>query len=330
MNPRHRVPSNGECLSRTVAALGGIAASPIPPTSRVLRLRSRCRTPWPRCWCSATTAPRPRPAPTSPSARWHVRSHQAGRHGGGGGRHRVDRPGGRHHHGARRLRRRRPVRHRAAHSRASRGAAPTSCRSCPTASGTATTSVPPASRPPRAAGASLVITCDCGITALETVRAARAAGIGVVITDHHLPGAELPPALAVVDPAAGRRHVGRHSLCAAAASPSSWCRRSCPRSGSRPTCRYYLLDLVALATVADVVPLRRREPDSRQARPEAAGRLALARGPRAGPDRGLATRELRAGHCGFVLGPRLNAAGRIGDATDGLRLLLTDDEAEAD
>ena len=49
-------------------------------------------------------------------------------------------------------------------------------------------------------GVSLVITCDCGITAVDTVRAARAAGIGVVVTDHHLPGAELPPALAVVDP----------------------------------------------------------------------------------------------------------------------------------
>ena len=52
----------------------------------------------------------------------------------------------------------------------------------------------------KAAGASLIITCDCGITALDTVRAARRPGIGVVVTDHHLPGAELPQALAVVDP----------------------------------------------------------------------------------------------------------------------------------
>ena len=50
------------------------------------------------------------------------------------------------------------------------------------------------------AGASLVITCDCGITAYETVAAARGAGIDVIVTDHHLPGERLPPALAVIDP----------------------------------------------------------------------------------------------------------------------------------
>src|SRR5260370_7444478 len=49
-------------------------------------------------------------------------------------------------------------------------------------------------------GAGLIITCDCGITAVESVRAARAAGIDIVVTDHHLPGDELPPATAVLDP----------------------------------------------------------------------------------------------------------------------------------
>src|SRR5205823_11723821 len=49
-------------------------------------------------------------------------------------------------------------------------------------------------------GARLIITCDCGITAVAAVRAARAAGIDVIVTDHHLPGDELPPASAVLDP----------------------------------------------------------------------------------------------------------------------------------
>src|SRR2546430_17717637 len=48
--------------------------------------------------------------------------------------------------------------------------------------------------------AGLIITCDCGITAVDAVRAARAAGIEVIVTDHHLPGDELPPASAVLDP----------------------------------------------------------------------------------------------------------------------------------
>src|SRR5918996_1219530 len=65
----------------------------------------------------------------------------------------------------------------------------------------------------RAAGASLVITCDCGITAVETVREARAVGIAVVVTDHHLPGDELPPAAAVVDPQRPDDSSGLTTLC---------------------------------------------------------------------------------------------------------------------
>ena len=85
----------------------------------------------------------------------------------------------------------------------------------------------------RAAGASLVITCDCGITAVETVREARAAGIGVVVTDHHLPGDELPPASRGSGPAAAGRRLRALAGSAAPASPSSWSRRWCRRSISR-------------------------------------------------------------------------------------------------
>jgi single-stranded-DNA-specific exonuclease len=181
----------------------------------------------------------------------------------------------------------------------------------------------------RAAGASLVITCDCGITALETVRAARAAGIGVVITDHHLPGAELPPALAVIDPQRADDTSGANTLCGTGVA-FKLVQALVPALGLSPNLPYYLLDLVALATVADVVPL---VGENRILVKHGLRLLSESRWPgvralvRTG---GLAARELRAGHLGFVLGPRLNAAGRVGDATDGLRLLLTDDEVEAE
>jgi single-stranded-DNA-specific exonuclease len=178
------------------------------------------------------------------------------------------------------------------------------------------------------AGASLVVTCDCGITAVDTVRAARAAGIGVVVTDHHLPGAELPPALAVVDPQRADDTSGARALCGTGIA-FKLVQALVPALGLPPNLPYHLLDLVALATVADVVPLvgenrilvrhgLRLLADSRWP-----GLRALVAAS------GLQGKELRAGHMGYILGPRLNAAGRVGDAAEGLRLLLTDDPAEA-
>jgi single-stranded-DNA-specific exonuclease len=177
-------------------------------------------------------------------------------------------------------------------------------------------------------GASLVVTCDCGITAVEMVRAARAAGIGVVVTDHHLPGPELPPALAIVDPQRSDDTSGARALCGTGIA-FKLVQALVPALGLPPNLPYHLLDLVALATVADVVPL------------VGENRILVRHGLRLlGESRwpgiralveasGLGGRELRAGHMGYVLGPRLNAAGRIADAADGLRLLLTDDPAEA-
>ncbi len=177
-------------------------------------------------------------------------------------------------------------------------------------------------------GASLVVTCDCGITAVETVRAASAAGIGVVVTDHHLPGPELPPALAIVDPQQPDDRSDARTLCGTGVA-FKLVQALVPALGLPPNLPYYLLDLVALATVADVVPL------------VGENRILVRHGLRLLAESrwvglhalvgavGLAGRELRAGHMGYILGPRLNAAGRIGDAADGLRLLLTDEPAEA-
>lgn len=181
----------------------------------------------------------------------------------------------------------------------------------------------------RRAGVSLIITCDCGITAVDTARAARAAGIGVVITDHHLPGEELPPALAVIDPQRPDDTSGATTLCGTGVA-FKLVQALVPALGLSANLPYHLLDLVALATVADVVPL---VGENRILVKHGLRLLGESRWPgvrallRTG---GLAEREIRAGHLGFVLGPRLNAAGRIGEATDGLELLLTDDEGRAE
>jgi single-stranded-DNA-specific exonuclease len=180
----------------------------------------------------------------------------------------------------------------------------------------------------QAVGASLIITCDCGITANDTVLAARAAGIGVVITDHHLPGDELPAALAVVDPQRPDDHSGARSLCGTGVA-FKLVQALVPAIGLPPNYPFHLLDLVALATVADVVPLMG---ENRVLVKHGLRLLGESRwvGLRALIDAcGLGRKEIRAGHLGFILGPRLNAAGRIGEARDGLRLLLTDDPAEA-
>src|SRR3954468_8796485 len=180
----------------------------------------------------------------------------------------------------------------------------------------------------KAAGASLVITCDCGITAYDTVLAARSAGIDVVVTDHHLPGERLPPALAVIDPQREDDTSGANQLCGTGIA-FKLVQALVPALGLPPNLPYHLLDLVALATVADVVPL---QGENRILVKHGLKILHESRWPgiRALLDAtGLSGKEIKAYHLGFILGPRLNAAGRVGDATDGLKLLLCDDPAEA-
>jgi single-stranded-DNA-specific exonuclease len=180
----------------------------------------------------------------------------------------------------------------------------------------------------RAAGAGLIITCDCGITALDAVDMGRAAGIEVVITDHHLPGPTLPRARAIVDPQREDDTSGLGSLCGTGIA-FKLVQALVPELGLPANLPYHFLDLVALATVADIVPL---VGENRVLVRQGLKLLSDSRWPgiraliRAS---GLEGREIRAGQVGFILAPRLNAAGRVGDANDGLRLLLTDDEAEA-
>ena len=176
--------------------------------------------------------------------------------------------------------------------------------------------------------AGLVITCDCGITAVAAVRAAREAGIDVIVTDHHLPGDELPSASAVLDPRRPACPSQDKDLCGAGVA-FKLAQALMPALGQSSNLPLHFLDYVALATVADVVPLTGENrilvrhglkmlADSRwtglRALVEAAG---------------LAGRPIKAGHVGFILAPRLNAAGRIGEPAEGLRLLLADDPTEA-
>jgi len=180
----------------------------------------------------------------------------------------------------------------------------------------------------QAIGAGLIITCDCGITAVEAVAAAKRAGIQVIVTDHHLPGPALPPADAVLDPQRPDDHSGATNLCGTGVA-FKLVQALVPPLGLSPNLPLHLLDLVALATVADVVPL---VGENRILVKHGLKLLADSRwvGIRALVETaGLSGRAIRAGHVGFILGPRLNAVGRIGDAAEGLKLLLSDDATEA-
>jgi single-stranded-DNA-specific exonuclease len=180
----------------------------------------------------------------------------------------------------------------------------------------------------RAIGARLIITCDCGITAVETVAEAEQSGIHVIVTDHHLPGPVLPPATAIVDPQLPGDTSQLGALCGTGIA-FKLVQALVPALGLPQSLPFHLLDYVALATVADVVPLtgenrilvRHGLRLLRQTR--WVGLRALI------ASSGLGPSELRAGQVGFILAPRLNAAGRIGESADGLKLLLTDDAEEA-
>jgi single-stranded-DNA-specific exonuclease len=177
-------------------------------------------------------------------------------------------------------------------------------------------------------GAGLIVTCDCGITAVAAVAAAREAGIDVIVTDHHLPGDRLPPANAVLDPRRPDCPSADKNLCGTGVA-FKLAQGLVQVLGLSPNLPLHFLDYVALATIADVVPLvgenrilvrygLKKLADSRWV-----GLRALIE------TAGLGGKPLRGAHVGFILAPRLNAAGRIGDANDGLRLLLTENAQEA-
>ncbi len=186
----------------------------------------------------------------------------------------------------------------------------------------------------KADGAAVVVTVDCGITAFEALAGAAAAGLDVIVVDHHEAEAALPQAVAVVNPnrldetsphgqlaavgVAFLLAVGLHK----ALRDVGWF------AGRQPPDLMQWLDIVALGTVCDVVPLvgvnralvtQGLKVLARRANP---GIAALA-------DLGGVRERPEAFHLGYVLGPRVNAGGRVGQADLGVRLLTTDDPVEA-
>jgi single-stranded-DNA-specific exonuclease len=176
---------------------------------------------------------------------------------------------------------------------------------------------------------SLIVTVDNGVSSVAGVEAARELGIPVLVTDHHLPGTELPRADVIVNPNLADCRFASAAL--AGVGVSFYVIAALARHLGQDDFRAAeLLDLVALGTVADVVPLDRNN------------RILVAQG----------LRRIRAGRCvpgiralldaanrrleqitaadlGFAVAPRLNAAGRLTDMSVGIACLLADDPAEA-
>ncbi|MBW8321916.1 MAG: single-stranded-DNA-specific exonuclease RecJ, partial [Rhizobium sp.] len=183
-------------------------------------------------------------------------------------------------------------------------------------------------------GARLIVTVDCGSTSVEALAVAAERGIDVVVIDHHQMGHEMPTCRALVNPNREDDLSGQGHLCAAGvvflvlvATLRLLRQNGHPQARSLDLLAW--LDLVALATVCDVVPLK------------GLNRAYVTKGliaARHQNNAGLAALLRVAGiggpvtayHFGFLVGPRINAGGRIGDAALGSRLLTLDDAAEAE
>ncbi|RBI83669.1 single-stranded-DNA-specific exonuclease RecJ [Rhodosalinus halophilus] len=174
----------------------------------------------------------------------------------------------------------------------------------------------------------LILCVDCGTLSHEPIAAAR--GADVVVLDHHLAGETLPEAFAVVNPNRQDEDSGLGHLCAAAVVFLALVEagRQLRGTGAAGPDLMAMLDLVALATVADVAPLKGvnralvRAGLHRMSMRDRPGLVALA-------DAARLTRPPDAAALGFALGPRVNAGGRVGKADLGARLLATQDVDEA-
>src|SRR5690606_19591938 len=194
---------------------------------------------------------------------------------------------------------------------------------------------PDAVRNLAARGAKLLLTLDCGTTSTDALEEARKLGLDTVVLDHHQAGLHLPPATALVNPnreddlsKLGHLAAVGVTFMAAVALVRELRRRNFWNDARPEPDLLRMLDLVALGTVADVVPLKGLNRAfvgkgllAMRARENVGLRALMDVSRLSGPPTPF--------HLGFLLGPRINAGGRIGDATLGTKLLVTDDPAEA-
>ena len=179
----------------------------------------------------------------------------------------------------------------------------------------------------RKQGISLIITVDTGITAIAEVQKAQKMGLDIIVTDHHLPLASLPPALAVVNPK--RSDSACQSTELAGVGVAFKFLQALLKGSGREELINSSLDLVALGTVTDMVPLTG---DNRYWVKR--GLELINNTKRPGLQEIIRSTSLKPGNLdsesiSWVLGPRLNAAGRLGDAGTSYQLLVTQDPKEA-
>ncbi|MBD3168618.1 MAG: single-stranded-DNA-specific exonuclease RecJ [candidate division Zixibacteria bacterium] len=177
-------------------------------------------------------------------------------------------------------------------------------------------------------GVTLLISVDCGITAIEEVKYAKSKGIDCIITDHHEPGSEIPEAVAVINPKRG----GKNSIgveLAGVGMAYKFAIALYHRLNQNPEEVNEHLDLVALGTAADIVPLIQEnriltkfgiKQVARSAKPGLKSLIFVS---------GLLGKEIGTGQVVFIIAPRINAVGRLGNAELAIKLLSTKDPQQA-
>lgn len=178
-------------------------------------------------------------------------------------------------------------------------------------------------------GAQLILTVDTGSTAVEEIKQLGSLGVDVIVTDHHEPPAVLPPAIAVINPKRADSRYPNRELAGTGVAFKLVCALQSELDGLNNGQEKWLLDLVALGTVCDVVPLRG---ENRILAAYGLRVLAQSRRPGIKALAEVSGTDLRAAsayHLGFVFGPRLNAAGRLEHANLSLKLLTSRNLDEA-
>jgi single-stranded-DNA-specific exonuclease len=177
-------------------------------------------------------------------------------------------------------------------------------------------------------GVSLIISVDCGVTAVEETQLAKELGIDVIVTDHHQPAEELPAAVAVLDPKRDDCSYPFKEL-AGVGVAFKLAQALFQKRNLDENQLYEHLDLIALGTVADIVPLRG---ENRVLAKHGIDKIAVTSnlGLRALLENtGLTGRILGTGHLVFNIAPRINAVGRMGSAGRAVKLLTTENEVQA-